>query len=549
MAMPRPRPLARLLAPVFLLAFVPASARGGIGSGACLTSSIAEHLHGREIEPDVAREVRRVLAFPRGDEWFSYVSPSGLIEIHYTNTGPDRVFQQDLNPANGIPDLVENSAVWMDIAWATEVDSLGYPEPPLPADGTYDVTFLAFADPNVLGACGPQAAEGPDHTNILLRRTFNGFPPTDAALLAQGTIAHEFKHASQYLVNHWVVQEVGWVELDADWVVDHVFDEAEYGRTLQYPGSQLSTPEQSLDHGGYGSYLDYLFEEYLTLKHGLPILHDFWGLRAATPAQAVLDTYRDTQLLYGADWSSTYPEYMEWCFFSGSLADPSFGFPEADLYIDAALREPVVGTYPHAAADAVAHLACHHRRFVAGTNPSRSPRVLFDGAAGDPDFTVSVISGFPDGSFDIVRPAMDAGHDLDWISPVPWAALAWVGVIVTNHAPAGADRSYSLDVVEEATTDAAVAAVAGASRAYPNPFAGSVDVRFAAPAAGPAAITVHDVRGRVVRRLGSGTRTGAGLDVRWDGLTDAGSPAPAGVYWVRVDGAAGSEARAVTRIR
>jgi hypothetical protein len=524
-----------LLLAVLLPVSLPPPVGAGVPPGGCLTPSIAERIHARS-RPSGPAPIDRLDA--RDSGWFSYVSPAGLFEMHYTQTGLDAVRPADVDPPNGIPDLVEDCAIWADVSWEIEVDSLGFAAPPFPADGTYDVTFRWFPG-DILGACGPQEEEGPLHTQMYLRRTFSGFG-VNPDLLAKSTVAHELKHAIQYLVNQWL--EIGWIELDANWVVEHVFDEADYGRVLQYPGSQLSNPEQSLDHGGAGSYGDYLWEEYLWLAHGGQILHDFWSIRGQMPAQPVLDSYRDAQLLHGADWTDSYPEFMEWCWFSGSLAQPGFGFPEADLYIDTVLREPLIATYPYMAADAVAHLACHHRRFSAG-NPARSPRILLDGEPVAP-LTVSVIAGLAGGGFSIVRPAIDSAGDLDHTVPHPWAALSWVGVIVTNSETVGADRAYSLQVVEEAVTGVGVAAAAHAApvlRARPNPFTTSVELRAVTSGDGPAVLTVHDVRGRVVRRLGTGAE-------RWDGRSDDGAPVPAGVYWVRLETPAGTAVRAVTRL-
>ena len=69
-----------------------------------------------------------------------------------------------------------------------------------------------------------------------------------------------------------------------------------------------------------------------------------------------------------------------------------------------------------------------------------------------------------------------------------------------------------------------------------NPFRGSV--RFHVSAVGAVSAVVCDVRGRVIRRLLDGVSpAAAGLDVVWDGADAAGTPAPAGLYFVRVESA------------
>ena len=85
---------------------------------------------------------------------------------------------------------------------------------------------------------------------------------------------------------------------------------------------------------------------------------------------------------------------------------------------------------------------------------------------------------------------------------------------------------------------AAALAVAG-PRAWtlPNPFvatAGMELVFTGGAATSRAAVRVHDVRGRLVRRL-SGTGEGGRVVLRWDGRDDAGRALPAGVYLYRAE--------------
>lgn len=79
--------------------------------------------------------------------------------------------------------------------------------------------------------------------------------------------------------------------------------------------------------------------------------------------------------------------------------------------------------------------------------------------------------------------------------------------------------------------------------AAPNPFRDAVTFSVAGPGARGAVLDVLDVRGRVVRSLGSSLwGIGAG-SVAWDGTDRAGAPVPSGVYFVRFE----SEGRRVVR--
>jgi flagellar hook assembly protein FlgD len=68
----------------------------------------------------------------------------------------------------------------------------------------------------------------------------------------------------------------------------------------------------------------------------------------------------------------------------------------------------------------------------------------------------------------------------------------------------------------------------------PNPFARSTSIRFDMPSAGAAELTVHDVAGRLVKRLVRG-RLPAGTHLTvWDGADEQGVRVPGGVYFARL---------------
>ncbi len=68
----------------------------------------------------------------------------------------------------------------------------------------------------------------------------------------------------------------------------------------------------------------------------------------------------------------------------------------------------------------------------------------------------------------------------------------------------------------------------------PNPSRGPVTIRFSLPTACPARITVHDLSGRQVRVLAGGFLAAGPHRLEWDGLSGAGLPLAAGVYYVRL---------------
>ena len=88
--------------------------------------------------------------------------------------------------------------------------------------------------------------------------------------------------------------------------------------------------------------------------------------------------------------------------------------------------------------------------------------------------------------------------------------------------------------------------------AYPNPFAGSVQLRFTVPSDTglPTSVTIHDVQGRVVARPVAAEQLASGVhQVEWDGRTEDGRPASAGVFFVRLSQGGMEQTQRVTLLR
>ena len=84
--------------------------------------------------------------------------------------------------------------------------------------------------------------------------------------------------------------------------------------------------------------------------------------------------------------------------------------------------------------------------------------------------------------------------------------------------------------------------------------ASSSDPGVSAPAARrrttrPRASNTTSARGRTVRRLTAGALAPGALELAWDGRTDAGMPAPAGLYFAVLEGARERVATRLVRIR
>ncbi|NNE07550.1 MAG: T9SS type A sorting domain-containing protein [Gemmatimonadetes bacterium] len=84
--------------------------------------------------------------------------------------------------------------------------------------------------------------------------------------------------------------------------------------------------------------------------------------------------------------------------------------------------------------------------------------------------------------------------------------------------------------------------------AFPNPFNPSVTIRYELPATGPTRLSIHDVRGRLVRILFEGNvRAGEGRAI-WDGAGISGA-APSGVYFAVIEAGSAREAGKLILVR
>jgi len=88
-------------------------------------------------------------------------------------------------------------------------------------------------------------------------------------------------------------------------------------------------------------------------------------------------------------------------------------------------------------------------------------------------------------------------------------------------------------VLGQSAGNAELPAKPSLAAAYPSPFRATT-ISYQIGRAEPVALTVHDVSGRVVRRLEGGPRPAGRHVVRWDGTDGRGHTVPAGVYFVRL---------------
>ena len=83
----------------------------------------------------------------------------------------------------------------------------------------------------------------------------------------------------------------------------------------------------------------------------------------------------------------------------------------------------------------------------------------------------------------------------------------------------------------------------------PNPTSSSSVIAYTLPAPGDASVRVYDVSGREVAVLAAGRHEAGEHTAVWGGLSTGGQPVGSGIYFVRLETAAGALARKIVLVR
>jgi hypothetical protein len=133
------------------------------------------------------------------------------------------------------------------------------------------------------------------------------------------------------------------------------------------------------------------------------------------------------------------------------------------------------------------------------------------------------------------------------------AGLAGKYVTAIATDASGNTSEFSAGIGVESQVTAVDPTAGGAGRRmdiYPNPARAEASVRLYLPGAELASLAVFDLKGRKVRTIAGRRLFESGLhELPWRGDDDRGAAVPPGVYFFRLDGAAGSEIRKVLLTR
>lgn len=510
----------------------------------CLTAVIVEFENNRgALSPEAVAEIDSYLGAPRAaakTTTSTYLSPDGLFTLSYETSGVNAPPQADVNPANGVPDYVEKCAAYCDSSWHREVDELGFHAPDV-GGGTYQISFQN------MGYYGFTQSQGHGSSYIVLENDFVGFPANDDPEgdqlgAAKVTAAHEFKHATQFNTTGAMAMG-GWVELDATWMEDVVFDESNDYYGYLYSGSSISDPDQPLDYGGSGSYEDCIWQHFLCENFGLGMGLALMQRREAFPSEAALLSYAEIIAAQGTDFKDAFTMFAAWNYVTGVLADAGMTTYQEAANYPSATTWSYRDVYPDTSAGAVAHTAAHFHQCKGMGTLAGNLRVQFDGQDGTQIRAVVLMrkkAAFGGGWWREDVP-LDSLNDGDYTVSIPGAQLKQMAVLVINPKRTGGDASYSM-VMSDGTVSTNVAGAVPVATPIllaqnrPNPFNPTTSIDFTLSRQAMPTLVIYDSAGRAVRNLIVGESMDAGAHtVLWDGRDNGGRDVASGVYFYRLD--------------
>ncbi len=266
----------------------------------------------------------------------SYISPAGHFKLHYTTNGINSVPPADLN-GNSIPDWVEEAARIFDRCYAFEIDTLGYPAPPVddPADPQIDVYMhnigaYGFTTPDSTYNVGGHAA---CTSYIEVDNDFKGRGfATHGYDALKVTAAHEFFHVIQLGM---VLREADFYfyEMSSVWMEDQAYDSInDYYANLpdffNNPGLPLTTYNGAHEYGAT------VWLHFLSKRFGRNVVRDIWE---EMPHFNSLKSMSRVLAADGSDFSTEFATFSVWNYFTGSRADTVDYYTEGkhfpELYI------------------------------------------------------------------------------------------------------------------------------------------------------------------------------------------------------------------------
>ena len=273
--------------------------------------------------------------FTREDMQFTAVSESGVFAVHYDLSGFNAVSSID-NNNNNIPDYVDSTLYYIDLAYYSEVEMLGFEfdEYDANAGGTemYDIYIKELSNSPYYGGARPEGAVlNPD--NEIVNTSFividNNFSSEDNKYLTTGidglkiTLFHEFFHSIQFQITRSDFRVMG--EMTATFMeyrfFPHIKDYIDWASEWFESPTTMSLSNSINPSDGYGMSI---FFQYVYETFGDGILLDMWTRMGRNENDT--EALNNALSARGRSLVESFCDFTEWMYRTGDNAIDGYGF-------------------------------------------------------------------------------------------------------------------------------------------------------------------------------------------------------------------------------
>ena len=431
-------------------------------------------------------------------------SHAGYFRIHFDTAGGHAVYEPDIDvdPADGVPDYVNRTAEYFDLAWDIICDTLGYDTPPYDGErgggqnlydvymhhyaGAYGVTFYEFRS-------SQRPGRDYDYTSyIYVDPTYNNFGYDDRTIPMKVTSAHEFFHAVQFAYN---VFAGGWyMENCATWIEDMIWDDindnyAFLSYFLNFVHRPITTADGAFEYGAF------LWPMFLYENWGHDFIKTSWEFCVNADA---INALENTCGQYGTTIEEQYIGYSLWNFLT-DFRDDGGHYEEAAEYNAARIMRSH-SSYPvdneSSFLDPTA-FGCNNIIF-SNSGEEGDLHIVFNGRNSDIWYARVILAAADnDHSYDII--ILDDANDGEYIVE-NFGQYVWVGLIADLLEGSNGDYLYSA-YLTQTDIDYEIAVVPGEfiiRGNYPNPFNGGTAISLFSSAEIIVNLAVYNILGEEI---------------------------------------------------
>jgi hypothetical protein len=477
----------------------------GVPAVKCMTPVLLEYYEMQdELQPQTKFTAERLIRnISSSLEPLEYVSPSGRFKFTYETDGSNAVPLDDTD-GNSVPDYVEKAAVMADSSYRYQVETLGFPD--FLEEEPYEISFRR------IGAYGFTQQSGAT-TKIVVHNTFSGFPENshpegDQTGALYATIAHEIKHAIQFVTNRWQADagRFDWIEMDATMMEEIVhpdvndyynYIKADFEEFRPHRNSIFGVPQNATP----GAYWHVSWMLYFQEQFGMDFWVEVWDeiysdFRRAGSEDDKITFFNAISLVLQERGAKLEQEHLSnhlWHLASGPFLSPiDYGFEDRENYPEPFMNHSLAFLPDSVNSEFLLPMAANYIDVQPTSAILGQPAVSVSGNTDG--LGVGIIGYFRDGTTD-VRLSVSPDQAIQSIQTTwDWADLTDLKVVVVNTNREQA-VTYDLSVSSIVPDGDAI------TQNYPNPFNPTTQIGFSVDNRKDVKLEVYDTAGRKVQTL------------------------------------------------